>query len=325
MEKHDHQTLLSKDEIEAVYGVISRLQDLRYIEPITVTSTMMIASNNNNSLLRQIIDLEQKLETIAIAENFKDDTVITIRNITNNILNFANSVKRVKDEINRLEQNRLILEEQITQASHIVDDPAEKLVIIKSEMAQLEDKVEKHEIVIKAYDIHEMLSLKREKVVEVNNKMVDMGYLRQHAKNLECQQLQATVDCINQSVQSVCESLYDSPLNISLQLFKTIKSTKDIKPIVNFTITNKGATYDNVDDISGGEGDRASLAITLALKRLSSCPFIMLDECVVSVDTNIIETTIKTIRQNTSDTVLLTFPDFIEGLFDHVINVEEYV
>ena len=123
----------------------------------------------------------------------------------------------------------------------------------------------------------------------------------------------------------MCESLYDSPLNISLQLFKTIKSTKDVKPIVNFTITNKGATYDNVDDISGGEGDRASLAITLALKRLSSCPLIMLDECVVSVDTNIIETTIKTIRHNTNDTVLLTFPDFIEGLFDHVINVEDFV
>lgn len=325
MDDNTYQMLLSKQEIETVYGTISRLQELKYLSLSPVSNEVMASTNANNKLLREIAILEKQLSELDIPEVFSNDNVRSLTVINSNIVAYLNSVEKIQNEIHRLTQNRKILEEQIVKAKVVVDDPSEEIIVLEQKIKDYKSQLEYNDKIVKAYSIHEMLSTKRQKLVDVNSEMTDMGYLRQHAKNLESQQLQSTVDCINQSVQSVCESLYDSPLNISLQLFKTIKSTKDVKPIVNFTITNKGATYDNVDDISGGEGDRASLAITLALKRLSSCPLIMLDECVVSVDTNIIETTIKTIRHNTNDTVLLTFPDFIEGLFDHVINVEDFV
>ncbi len=55
--------------------------------------------------------------------------------------------------------------------------------------------------------------------------------------------------------------------------------------------------------MSGGEGDRASLALTLALNRLSSCPLLMLDESIASLDLNMKEAAIRTIRENTNNTV----------------------
>jgi DNA repair exonuclease SbcCD ATPase subunit len=74
--------------------------------------------------------------------------------------------------------------------------------------------------------------------------------------------------------------------------------------------------------MSGGEGDRASIALTLALNRLSACPLIMLDESLDSLDLDMKETTIQTIRETTEATVLVIDYGMPEGYFDRVIDVD---
>ena len=106
-------------------------------------------------------------------------------------------------------------------------------------------------------------------------------------------------------------------------LYKKLKTSENIKPIVNFDISYQGGKFDNIDQLSGGEGDRASIALTLALKRLSSCPILMLDESLASLDLDIKETTINSIRENITDTVIIIMHDGIEGIFDDVINVND--
>ena len=75
--------------------------------------------------------------------------------------------------------------------------------------------------------------------------------------------------------------------------------------------------------MSGGEGDRASLALTLALNRLSSCPILMLDESLASLDLTMKEAAIRTIRENTNTTVLVIMHDGIEGIYDATISIDE--
>ena len=140
----------------------------------------------------------------------------------------------------------------------------------------------------------------------------------------ECRILQQVVDSINASIESVCSTLFDRDINITLNLFKTLKTTKNVKPVANFSISYQGGVFDNINQMSGGEGDRASLALTLALSRLSSCPILMLDESLASLDINMKEAAIRTIRENTNNTVLVIMHDGVEGIFDHIIDCSEF-
>jgi DNA repair exonuclease SbcCD ATPase subunit len=130
------------------------------------------------------------------------------------------------------------------------------------------------------------------------------------------------VDGINTSVNGICETLFDRNITITLGLFKTTKVSKNTKPSVNFTISYQGGKFDNINQMSGGEGDRASIALTLALNRLSACPLIMLDESLDSLDLDMKETTIQTIRETTEATVLVIDYGMPEGYFDRVIDVD---
>jgi len=157
----------------------------------------------------------------------------------------------------------------------------------------------------------------------MNEDLVDLQTFRRYSVDAESDILQDIVDSINSSIQGVCSTLFDKDINIELNLYKTLKSTKNIKPEINFTILYQGGQFDNIQQMSGGEGDRASLALTLALNRLSSCPILMLDESLASLDLNMKEFAIKAIREQTNNAAIVIMFDGIEGIFDHVINIDD--
>ena len=95
-----------------------------------------------------------------------------------------------------------------------------------------------------------------------------------------------------------------------------------VKPLVNFNITYQAGQYDNINQLSGGEGDRVSLALTLALNRLSSSKLLLLDESFASLDGGLKESALKCIRHLSDSTVLVIMHDGVEGLYDNVINLD---
>lgn len=147
--------------------------------------------------------------------------------------------------------------------------------------------------------------------------------LREKARTCECHILQQAVDSINASVSSICTDLFTTDMSMSLQLYKEVKSTKEVKPTVNFTIAYREGLFDNINQLSGGEGDRVSLALTLGLNTLSTCPFLLLDETLGSLDSEMKMEAIETIASNTNKAVLLVMHDGVEGVFDGVVNMDE--
>ena len=174
-----------------------------------------------------------------------------------------------------------------------------------------------------ALEAHKAVTKERDHVIEIQQMMTDLHMLRQHATETECAILQQITDQLNDSIQSICSSLFDRDISIILSLYKTLKSTKHMKPLVNFNIGYQGGQFDNINQISGGEGDRISLALTLALNRLSMSPLIMLDESLASLDLTMKELAIRTIREHTNNTVLIIMHDGIEGIFDNVVNIDD--
>ena len=167
------------------------------------------------------------------------------------------------------------------------------------------------------YEKRSKLELSRTELVELHKHLTLLTRLKEIAIEVECHSLQQTVDSINNIINDIAPLLFDDPITIRLNLFKQIKSKDRLKPTVNMVIYYRGGEYDNINQLSGGEGDRVSLILTLALSRLSSFPCILLDESLSALDGQLKEMATKAIRLNTNKTVVCINHEGTEGYYDH--------
>jgi len=324
------EKILSDKEI-AQYNLI--LAKLSTIKIISWDSSVMTKIKN---YLAQV-KLNQEYHILQAEYNKIQEQITTDKELTPTIL--KNYMREMKKYEEHEKQIAIITTQNKKQQQNIIDQindieiliKAFNPIIISDKINDITEKIETNNNRIKKADLidqfqkeYKILQQKHDKVTELFNKMTTLQTLRQYALDVECKILQDTVDSINSSISSVCTTMFDKDIIISLNLFKTLKTTKDVKPGVNFSITYQGGTYDNINQLSGGEADRASLALTLALNKLSSCPLLMLDETFASINLDLKEKAIKSIREQTNSTVLIIVHDGIEGIFDDIIDIEEF-
>jgi DNA repair exonuclease SbcCD ATPase subunit len=148
--------------------------------------------------------------------------------------------------------------------------------------------------------------------------------LRQVMNDVECQNLQGkVVNTVNDAVSRVCGPIFKDSIHIELRLFKDQKS--GMKPGVNFLVSYKGGTLNDLERLSGGEKDRASLALSLAFNSRSSFPLLLLDECFASLNDELKEATVESLRAQLNTTMLVIMHDGVQGIYDHDINLADYL
>ena len=151
-----------------------------------------------------------------------------------------------------------------------------------------------------------------------------LSKLKQLALLTECQQLQSTVDSINVTMDEIFKRIFDDPITVTLKLFKILKSDKRTKPSVNLVILYKGAEYDSVNQLSGGESARISMGVVLALNRVVGSPILLLDECFGALNGDLREESLSTIRHfsNPGNTTLVISHEDNEADYDDVVQFE---
>lgn len=126
---------------------------------------------------------------------------------------------------------------------------------------------------------------KRElKAIELRDGMV----MIQHAR------FALSTSRIGDLLSTIVSEIYSKPISVSLKMFKTIKAGKRTKPSVNLHITMDNEEIDP-SVISGGEEDRLSIALTLALSKVHNSPLLLMDECFASLPAKDREMTINSI------------------------------
>lgn len=167
------------------------------------------------------------------------------------------------------------------------------------------------------------LEKKKIDMMEKQKSLTSLGDLRQSSVDLECKQLQSTVDAINSMLEAILDSIFDSPIKVIIKLYKKLKSNKRIKPSVNLTINYKGMEYDNPNFLSGGEMDRISMAITIALNKISNSPFLLLDESMKSINNDLRSSVVESMKSILSNekTILCINHEDTEGHYDHYIKL----
>nr|QBK91760.1 MAG: chromosome segregation ATPase [Pithovirus LCPAC304] len=192
----------------------------------------------------------------------------------------------------------------------------------ETRLNEVRDIVEKARVTNEAVRRQTSLQTQREFIVEAQEKVYHLERLKGIAVEVECKVLQQTVDSINSTINILAENIFDEPIRVELKLYRRLKTKKTIKPGVNVEIRYKGGVYENPNEISGGEQDRLSLLLTLAMNRLSGSPLIMLDETFSSLDEGIKEHCLRAVRSATSGkTVICVDHSGVEGYYDQVLQI----
>jgi exonuclease SbcC len=133
--------------------------------------------------------------------------------------------------------------------------------------------------------------------------------------------LETLITNINTDIEEYMNLFFDDGLKMKIVTFvRSAQGEKKSQLEVQF---EREGEEINTDTLSGGEYDRCVLGLFLAFNKNSSKEFILLDECISSLHSELVEDIVETIKKESSNKlVLFTLHQANIGLFDHVIEIE---
>ena len=160
---------------------------------------------------------------------------------------------------------------------------------------------------------------------EINN-LTDyehsINYLKQIISETSNSALENVVNEINVITNNILEYIFNNSITVLLRTTKESKTRDETKLIVNLQIHYQGAIYDDIREVSGGEGKRISFALTVALSKVCESPILLLDECIDNFETKMREKCLKVLRQYLPEKTIIHISHFgNEGRYDKVIDL----
>lgn len=129
------------------------------------------------------------------------------------------------------------------------------------------------------------------------------------------------ISSFNLHTQIYLEKFFpDNPILIRLLPFKETKTI--MKPQINMVIEYKEREFSNISSLSGGELNRAVLAMTLALGEIFNTPLFLFDECTANLDQELTGVVLNSLRYAFPNKLLLIIAhQAIEGCYDRVVRI----
>lgn len=248
-------------------------------------------------------------------------TTAILEKCINSVRQYQIAIDSYQQECQRIQGKREVLEGQIKNLV-IPADCQNDITQVQDYLRQYAILLQRHQEAVKLEELSNQLKSKLQEVTDAQQVLAHHHQLRDCIVETYCQALDEVVAIINDQMQERCMLLFDDPMTVILALHKLQKSSKLLKPAVNFSVAYKGGNFDGIKQLSGGEKDRISLAVTLALSRLTQCPFILLDESLTSLDANRRDAVVEMFKSH-GIAVWLIMHDAVEGMFDEVITVSQ--
>lgn len=246
----------------------------------------------------------------------------------------AMDIQKIRDHVTRMKilemkrdtiMKRIIeIETSISDVTKLVTDEHDlRLNEVMRRCNEIKTSIDNHNYSSRLMGLYNQIQEKNKNVQTLHTHVQTVSALRANAIKVECDLLEETVQSINLHMESILQIIFEDPITVQLSLYKETKSTKQMKPQVNLSIAYKGGEYDSISQLSGGEGDRISLALILSLSLLSPSPILLLDESLAALDGVYRELCIKAIRftVGSSKTVIAINHEDVEGLYDETIHL----
>lgn len=171
------------------------------------------------------------------------------------------------------------------------------------------------------------LTLHETKLNDINSRLQRLETLFEMVKKISIEPIEILIETLNYHLNNYLDRMFnDNPIRVLLSLYKTSsgpKSSSFTKIAVNLQIYHGENSYPNINSLSGGESDRVSLALTLAMAKIVGTPLLFLDECMASLDSELREQCLSLIREIKCDEriVIDVCHETVEGFHDKIVKI----
>lgn len=246
----------------------------------------------------------------------------------------ATSNKCIKNTQEQIAQRKALVQQ--LQDSKINEPEQSPPDTYDTKILELNARLELGKEFEKLHRENESLMEKKAQLDKLSDEVDKLSNLIDLVKKVSLQPMEEVLEAINIITNNALEELYDSPIQVVLSVYKesasgASKSAPIQKMAVNIQIYYGEDSYPNINNLSGGEADRVSLALTLALSKLHQSPMLIFDECMASLNCDYREKCLKVIRDITQDqgntgsckTVFDICHESVEGYHDTVVSVSK--
>lgn len=215
-----------------------------------------------------------------------------------------------KDEISKID-NKLSTMKYYEFKPSIIDE-------LKSELKELNNRIPIFESYITYKNMLKEYNAVNEDIERGNVYLNKISSLYELIKKVSNEHLMEKIQMINDVIADVLSNIFQNPIEVTIETFKELKSKKE-KMEINLRILYNGVLYDKVSDLSGGEMERLSLALLIAMNRVVDSKIILLDEIMSGLDGGMKEASLECIRENLNDRIIIHIcHDVVDGWYDRV-------
>lgn len=324
-EKEDQQRkldehLVAKNEIEKLEEIIQNNVLPKHLveKERFVNSLEMDEPKDDYELLDAKI---KKQETYLEAQWQAKTEIKNLENVISkkkkNLDNISDDIPLDKDQLDKLQKELKVLTNELEDALTKMDDLNKQ----KYALTQYKSYINHMENV-------EKWKKKKQKfendVSNTEKRYSALLTLREKSNQAEVLALDSIINTINEHAKEYLDMMFpDDPIVVRVENYKETKN--DIKCKMNTFIQYKGAEYDSVDQLSGGERQKCELAFELAVNALLNSKIMMLDECINNLDSEINTEILEILSQYAKEygkLIVVVSHECVTGLFDHVYKVK---
>jgi DNA repair exonuclease SbcCD ATPase subunit len=295
--------------------------------------------------------LDETLQNLSLDDEDNDKTEEDIRKELNTQREKRIIFRRLESSMAELENNIEVWRFQLVEAlqNHLTKYPElrysldiEKIVRETQErIAKETEDMEKHRrnLVLveehrkyvsdlKAYQEKQNRVSRYERECRVaKEKMAAADLMKTKINEAEAIAISNMIRSINTHASMYLDLFFEEPISVTLLPFKR-NQKKQEKPQINIRVDYKGMETE-ISPLSGGEKDRIILAYALAFSEMNNSPFLLLDECIKSLDSSLAAKVVTAIKHNyvgalsnqSGKLVILIAHQIVRGLFNEVIDV----
>ena len=240
----------------------------------------------------------------------------TIKKLGKEIDEINNKLKDSKEEETKLETIKTEIAE-CKESLQKKEEQYEKMELRIKKIEEYETKLSEYNIKLEKYNRHKKC---KEEETLITRGLSKAELMLKKINDAESLSLQNTIDGINNDMEEFITSFFGENCNANIITTKETKD-KEKKTCVEVDFTRDGESV-SIDSLSGGEYDRLALALFLSFKSRSGV--ILLDECLASLNSELVEDIVEKIREKMNDKlVIFTLHQANTGLFDHIIDLKE--
>jgi DNA repair exonuclease SbcCD ATPase subunit len=217
------------------------------------------------------------------------------------------------------EHHRLVSIREL-ESKLVADDGLEAK---RNEQARVREDLERIRRSFEYLEHYNNMLRQREVMRRAEEELVALGRFKEKMIEAEYLVLARFIRSINDTIADITPLVFDDPIEFRFSVYKEMKTDKRVKPSITFCASYKEMEVTDLRHLSGGEGDRLSLSIVIALNKFFNVPLLMLDETIGSLDEDLKKRCLGVIRAalGTSKPVLIVNHDGVEGSFDTIVNV----